>query len=683
MSRLHPWISICLVAALGTMSAPAAAQQVSVRDAIVAETKDFQIFCFTNQRCPASDVSEPQRRAAQRGLEELQKARSWLDGMGFDVANANMDDGSDGKKALRLQFDRATHERRCDLMAKACRTLSPLDKGRVILPIENVDGLADGETLVHEYAHTLQPSRDAQGVDWINEMVATAIGSAWVRKRTGRSEVYEPKYSMVLDREFWDGQDDPGFGKWDYAISLGGRVGSQDGVAYLAQDRFINAAKQPDLRSGNGMALFYDKSLVKSATFDEFFPDYVARFNNVEDGGAQQDRTGKYIYYGDIAKHEVKVTSTHVTHEDIFAGAAIAFAAHPMLLSLSVTPTPDTQPADNVVLATVEVIGASDAASLVLVREHRLAREKLRDVFLVDGNDAPDELGFYRVVYTPMPDITTPASFKLKVRTRPVSFEPPSCFQAGQPSEISVTGLADGEADNWRFKTDNGVVDGRTITPASPGKINVSVEIDSPITRGQTGITPKAPDKTRVELGSFDVAADDCMVRLTIGDAVMTYVADGPFTQSAVKGRSEAIYYSKSDIAVWRGGWMPLPAEAKQMMIRMFFQKNQFTGLETLGALSGDEVSGNFMAVMPKAFSERFSWRNLKKTRGVNGGAPKLISAPCPDGGRGCTSLVFLMEGISVPVTFDAQKRPKVVTFDGHDMRFEYGTWDVRRPPGW
>ena len=46
----------CLIG-IGSLSLPVAAQQVSIADAIVAETTDFQIFCFSNQRCPASDVA--------------------------------------------------------------------------------------------------------------------------------------------------------------------------------------------------------------------------------------------------------------------------------------------------------------------------------------------------------------------------------------------------------------------------------------------------------------------------------------------------------------------------------------------------------------------------------------------------------------------------------------------------
>ncbi len=669
----------CLIG-IGSLSLPVAAQQVSIADAIVAETTDFQIFCFSNQRCPASDVAAPQRASAQSGLDELQKARAWLEGMGFDVAGANMDAGTDGKKALRLQFDSAIHERRCTGMAIACRTLSLLDEGRVILPVENVDQLADGGTLVHEYVHTLQPSRDDEGVHWLNEMVATAIGSAWVRKRTGQSEVYEPKYSMVLDREFWDGKDDPGYGKWDYAISLGKKIGSQDGVAYLAQDRFINAASHAELRSGNGMTLFYNQALVGDATFDKFFPDYVARFNNVQEDIAQQGRTGKYFYYGDIAKHAVEVTSTTFAQEDRFDGKATAFAAHPMLLTLEVTPTPDTPPSENFLLATVEVTEADDPGSLTLIREHRLAKEKLRDSFLLDGNDPPDELGFFRVANTPAPDSTADNGFVLKVETRPVSFDPPTCFQAGKPSEMTVTGLPEGSADNWRFKVDNGSAEGRTITPARPGKIDVKVEIDSPVTRRETGLTPKSPSKTRVDIGTFDVAADDCMVRLTMGPAVMTYVADGSYTEfNAPTG--EAMYISASNLAMWQGGgWMNVPPQAKAMILGGMKQNNAALRMEFPGA---HDDEGDFMSQMPKIFAKRFGWANLKGTLAPGGGTPERKRVPCPDGASGCSSIVFSMDGHPVPVTFDAQKRPKVVTFEGQDIVFEYGTWSVRRPPGW
>lgn len=501
---------------------------VSIEDAIVAETKDFQVLCHTSELCSARDVSQAQRRAVQRGLDELQEARGWLEGMGFNVDGADMDAGTDGKLAMRLQFPGTSRGDRCsESLAYACRNLSMMDihgnvlgemAGLVILPIEHVDNLADGEALVHEYVHTLQPSRHEERAKWLNEMVATAIGSAWVRKKTGAKRLYEPKYSMVLDRVFWDGEDDPGFGKWDYAIALGEKLGSQDGVAYLAQDRFINASDHYESRAGNSMALFYDETLLAtSATFREFFPEYVARFNNIETGGEQVGgRTGKYFYYGDISGgvggiYLVDVPDIEAPFKTEFLGQVAPFSAYPMLLTLKVPPVAGLHEAANLFLAEVEVTKTSGTESLSLVREHRLAVKKHSDAILIDGNAPPDELGFYRVAYTPDPSSSEAASFSLEVRTHPVKFDVPTCFKIGEPTKIKATGMKSSGADNWRLKVDNGSADGLVVTPASAGEVTIEIEISSPITRAESGVAPKPPTKTRVNLGTYDVAHDGCI----------------------------------------------------------------------------------------------------------------------------------------------------------------------------
>jgi hypothetical protein len=41
------------------------------------------------------------------------------------------------------------------------------------------------------------------------------------------------------------------------------------------------------------------------------------------------------------------------------------------------------------------------------------------------------------------------------------------------------------------------------------------------------------------------------------------------------------------------------------------------------------------------------------------------------------------MDGHAVPIFFDAQRRPVRVTLNGENVDFEYGTWQIRRPPGW
>ena len=537
--------------------------------------------------------------------------------------------------------------------------------------------MADDGTIVHEYVHGLQPALDPGAVKWINEMVAEAIGTAWVMKNGGASGVYEPNYSMVLDREFYDGKDDPGYGKWDYALEVGRRLGSRDAVAYLAQDGILDASRKGYATAMDAMKIWHDTALVRSATFDKVFPDYVARFNNVEEGGGGLDRTGRYFYYGAIARHDVEVTGAGAPFETELDGEAKAFAAHPMLLSLKVETADGSDPADNVMVADVEVVGGGD--DLTLVREPRRAREKTRDYFMLDGNAPPEELGFFRVAHTPPPDEDAAATFGLKVTTRPVSFDPPACLQAGQPGEMVVRGLDGMPADNWRLEVDNGTVDDLTITPARAGEVTVTLEIDSPITRRETGLDPKAPENTRVELGSYDVAADDCMMRLEIGPVAITYVSDGSFTEFRTDS-GESMYFAATDLALWDGGWQHVPAQAKAMIVSGMKRNNAMLRLDYPGA---HDDEGDFMSQMPKIWSERFSWANLKNVRAMDGGTPKRRPVACPDGGSGCSGTTFSMDGNAVPVVFDAQRRPRLVTFDGHDVVFRYGTFDVRRPPGW
>lgn len=667
-------------AGLGLAAPGGAVAQVSSAEALVAETENFQIFCIRSERCAASTIPAPDRAAAAEGLAELQAARGWLEGMGFPVARENLDAGTDDKKALRLQVDGEAVGKSCGEMTVACFRLDPLNRGSLYMPVEHVSDAGDGETLVHEYVHALQAPRDPGGAEWINEAVATAIGSAWLRKRTGQTQVYEPLYSMVLDREFHDGQDDPGYGKWDYLIDLGHKIGSPDGVGWLAQGAVMDAAANPALRDGNGMSLFYDAGVTGGQTFDKFFPEYVARFNNVEEGPADPDRTGRFMYYGDIARHSLSVPYTDARHEERFEGSAVAFSAHPMLLSLDVTPTPERPEAENILVAEVTVKGGDAEGDLRLVREHRLAPEKLRDALLIDGNDAPDELGFFRIAYTPPPDSDGRASFGLNVVTRPVSFIPPVCIQAGVPARFELDGVGDLMPENWRLRVDNGTAEGAVVTPARAGTVNIEVEIDSPVTRRETGIDPVQPKRTRVDLGSFDVAGSDCMVRLSMGDAVLTYVVQGEYTEFAA-ATGEAIYFSETDMALWQGGgWMQVPPMAKGMIMGQMRQNNLALRMENSDAQDNE---GIFFARMPLIFSQRFAWSNLKGAMAPGGGRPELKAAPCPDGGNGCRSTVFDMEGHPIPVVFDAQRRPATVTFDGEQLHFSYGSWPVRRPPGW
>ncbi|WP_336097755.1 hypothetical protein [Roseovarius sp. CH_XMU1461] len=662
--------------------APPPLAQASPEAAIVTESESFQLFCVSDGLCDAESLDAETRGQARATLKELQAARGWMAELGFPVARENLEAAQDGRKGLRFVREDAPSDVGCSEGSAACFRLNPLNKGRLNLPVRAVGDSDSVDTLVHEYVHAVQPARDPGALIWINEAVATAVAAAWTRKQGGAPGVYEPKYHMVLDREFHDGQDDPGYGKWDYLISLGEAIGSADGVGWLAEPEILDASTNAGLRGGTGMSLFYDTRLTGGQSFDQFFPRYVARFNNVEPTQETQlGRTSRYLYYGDIARHEFSLASPREAKEVALEGRATGFAAHPMLVSLEVAATPDSLPSENVFVADLWLAGALEKSDLSLIREHRLAPERHRDALLVDGNAPPPELGFFRVAYTPAPDRAAGAAkFLLKIGTRPVDFTPPDCFQAGQAGAFLVDGFGDLAPGNWRLHSDNGTVEGLVVTPARAGKITVSLDIDSPVTRGETGITPKRPKRSRVALGTFDVAAEDCMVRLTMGPAVFTYVARGSYTEIIAPG-GEAMYFGAQDLAAWQGGhWVNVPAMAKGMILGKMKQGSAGLVFDYPGA---HDAEGDFMSQMPRIWAERFSWSRLRKAAAPDGGSPKRRAAPCPDGGTGCRETVIAMDGHEVPVLFDAQGRPRRVVFDGQDVLFDYGSFPARRPPGW
>ena len=274
----------------------------------------------------------------------------------------------------------------------------------------------------------------------------------------------------------------------------------------------------------------------------------------------------------------------------------------------------------------------------------------------------------------------TANAFDLRVRARPIAFDPPACFQAGLPAAMGTGGLDPDDGFNWRLKTDNGTVNGVSITPERAGSIIVTVEIDSPVTRRDGTLQRVAPDRTEVELGRFDVVGEPCMVRITAGPTEMTWNAQGGYTEFSLPGGT-GVYFSSTDVAAFeRGGWVPIPTMAKAMLLRNIGVSNPAVGALMSGA---DGDPGLFVSRMPLEFSRRFAWTNLRNAIGPDGEPRKRSHAPCPVGGSGCAQTTFLMDGVQVPVVLDSQGRPLRVTFQGQAIEFAYGIWSIQRPPGW
>jgi len=224
----------------------------------------------------------------------------------------------------------------------------------------------------------------------------------------------------------------------------------------------------------------------------------------------------------------------------------------------------------------------------------------------------------------------------------------------------------------WDFGDGSGPVSvGKNATHVynAPGTYVVSVEVDGENMDPATG-------KVAVE-----VVEEASMVRLTMGEAVATYAPEGDYTEYAAPG-GMAMYFSPKDLAIWRGEWQDVPPMAKEMLLSQMSATMPMLQLHAPGEEEA-ETDGPFFARMPHAFSKRFAWQNLQGARTSGGQPPERSGIDCPDGGAGCTTVTIGMAGNPVPVVFDAQNRPVSVEMAGRQLRFDYGNWNIRRPPGW
>ena len=693
--KMRAIIACVLLCAAQSVSA----QTGSVANALVAETANFQLVCYDGALCASSNISKAETDNGQKALEQLQSVRAWLDGLGFPVHREDLPDGTDGKKLIYYLSRTAPADAGCGANAAACFfpvTASFFGRSYIVLPAENSLDYVDGETITHEYVHSFQVLQTNEKTAWIDEMVATAIESAWLRKtKPGFNDVYTPYYNMTLDRPFWKG-DDAGYGKWDYAIRVGQRMSSKDTIAYLADDAFLRIGSLGKTDDKNNMGLWFDPDLVQGATFDAVFPAYVAVYNNIQTSTVTATRTSKYLYYGDINKVEIKIPHTDAEYKDFVSGTVGPYTADPNLVTLSVTPTPDRPEKDNVLLARVEIAptdeadGTEDLEHLTLITEHRLAAQRQKDFFLLDGNNPPKDGVFFRVASTPPIDEVSAVSmaagtgkvYHLNVTTTPVEFDvPDGCFEPGQSYPIEVKGLEDYNPSNWNITSDNGTVEDLRFTPERRGKLELTLNIESPVTRRSIGLQKKRPDTTEVSLGTFDIVDGECMIRMTAGPSIMTYVFDGEYTE-ATSPNEPAAYFSRTDMAFYDGQWRELPVFARQMMVQSI-QNNMATGrIRNQGQLI--EPGDDMMAQTPYVFSKFFSWNRMRELSAPSGFQAKRSATACPDtNNSGCFAAEFVFEGNRIPITYNANGQPVRVTMSGQTMKFEYGYWDVRRPPGW
>jgi hypothetical protein len=336
----------------------------------------------------------------------------------------------------------------------------------------------------------------------------------------------------------------------------------------------------------------------------------------------------------------------------------------------------------------IKIVSADSKNDLTLVSEHKMGETQFRKSYMVNGAEPTDELGFVRIVNAPEQFRLGAAenSFVLQVQSNPIEFGPPDCFQAGKPAEFEAIGFDVEQTDNWRLTTNNGSVNGLKVTPARTGKMEVFVEIDSPVTRKAGTFHPVEPEKTRVSLGKFEVIDKDCMVRMSSGNEfIVTFSSIDDYSEFSVPAENVGMYLRKGDVALYDNGWQPIPAQAHPMIVAMFNTNinAQVGPVFDIAHPKAGKMEPFQMHRFPSSFAERFGWRNLRSAPSPDQKPSRRKPAPCIYSDGGCTTADFLVQGQHFSVIFDSMLRPERLIFANITVDFEYGVFKIRRPPGW
>jgi len=653
----------------------------------LAAGDNFEVQCTDPTVCGAN-VDPKFRALGQDLVSKMEAGKAWVENLGFPtIVESALEPGQKvGTRRLRLQADALNTEPRC-INAEACHITNFNNSTRIILPLDaNNDYNADPDTLVHEYVHSIQPIKNTQNMDWVHESVAAAIGNSYGQSLGASAGIYPPDYYITLDRPFYEIAD-PGYGNAPYLLEVGKRRGSAERVDYLTNSKIFKVLNNLDIdlsKAFSGMQLFYDNEIVGNQTFDKVFPEYVARFNNIEENAESYNDVNLdslYLYYKNLQREGVDVPNTGRTSNSNFAGSVQTYSAKPILLSLDITSNPAISAQDSLMMARIK-FPDENPDGLTLVVEHKISDRPGLQMAMIDGQNPPDDLGFIRVVNAPksFSGEAVAVDFELSVEVRPIAINLPSCAQVGKPFTLMPVGFSENDASNWKLTTSNGTVMGLTATPANVGNMDLKLEIDSLVTRGSTGISPVKPTSSTVDIGSVTVQAQDCMVRMIMDTAVLTYNSDGEYTEFASPA-AEAMYIGDQGIILWDGSqWRNMPANMTAMIVSRMIESTALLQFEFPGE---HENEGIVMPRLPSIFSQRFSWSRLQRIRDADGNPIPRQKALCPDGGTGCTTFTFQAEGRDVPVLFDSSGKPVTVGFGGATAVFEYGTFQVRRPPGW
>lgn len=550
-------------------------------------------------------------------------------------------------------------------------------------------------TLAHEWFHTAV-SRDAartrrasDAVERLHEALAEAVGMAF--GAPGDAMIDKPPRKMNLHRPFLDGPADPesendgeGYEKAPYFLFVGQQLGATNTVGYM---RYLMDGLSDD--GHKGMTHLYGNAFVMGgmtlaaggveslvdATFDKAFPAFIATLNQPQGDD----------YFGAHTSTPWEAGRAEAPQPTTLEFSVQPNAATPLLLDpiLASDVAEDSQ--DRIVVASVEIDenatgnGNGPTDHVRLAFEHQLIEgSKHRWLMRLDEtNTGP----FLRLSNAgPSPTETREQRVQLQASMDPVTFVLPQCMQPGVQRSIMTRGADVQELNNFELRADSGEINGLAFTaPDRPGEVEITLVIESPITRSDSLAEERRPD-VEVPLGSIDVVADHCMIRMHTSEATMIYsVEKGGFTAITTPHQPDLrIVVSESEFMarVPSQGWIRVPAATRQM-----FLGDLGNTLTLGGAIPGEPTTPFTMANLPHQMTQHLSWGQVQRESERLGIEPVIARVACPGGSASGTCVsASHSQG---ELVYDRSRRLVAVRGGGHEMTFEYGFFDIATPPGW
>lgn len=624
-------------------------------------TAPITIRCTDAGYCgeSAADRTEAADHAAAMG-ERILEIREWYDATGLLPSNLHLRDN-----ARRINLTGGTAGDGSLARVHGQENMSSLNMQVGTRVITDLTPEETDVTLAHEWLHTAKgrtPERSLaadEGIHELQEALAEAVGLAFGYPDTDMIDARQP---LDLDRPFFEGEYG-GYEKAPYILFVGDRLGARNQVAHIR-----NIMDQLDDDGMRGLSYLYDPSF-DPYSFDRAFPKFVALMNQPKG----ED------YYRDVARKSWEAGSHGALKPleeevDIQPNAAAAF----LLETIEVADLPE-DPRERVVIGELGIDSdeAPIGTHINMIYEHELINEgRFSWMMKLDGaNDGP----FLRATNVdPEPKVEKSRKATFNGTLEEIFFELPECMSPGATRQIRTDGASPEMAENFELTASSGTIEGFDFTaPEQPGTVAITLEIASTITRGST-ITGAQRPRATVDLGSVDVQAAPCMIRMSVGPTVMTYVADpnGPFTKFTNSRAPEMRIFAREDEMIGRfpgQGWQPVPPQMREM----------FTGDMSSDNMLGNAVPGPGtpfnMSNFPRQFTEHLSWENVRGADDGAGAPVEYTSTQCRDGGDGC---IRATHGAG-SLVFDDQRRLVQFNAGPHPITFEYGAFDVSRPPDW